>query len=145
MNSWLQKNRQVSVFKIITSNLVHIPFDTFKKDLMIQNFDFLSQFWEKIIFFQKFSISKKFFKFFFQFFFSQNLEKKNKILNHEIFFKCIKGYVYQIRSHYLENWNLPIVLKSGVHFFEKNAFKVPPLHAFRYKLHNEISFNFWYS
>jgi len=69
MGPWFQKLITWPFFGIGVSNLVVILFDTFRKNVMIQNFDFLSKFWKKKIqknFFEK--IKKKFI-FFFQFFF----------------------------------------------------------------------------
>ena len=99
----LQKPKAFSFFKIDPSNLVGILFNTFRKDSMIQNFDFWSEFWEKK-FWNFFSeISENFWNFFFQNFFSRNSDQKSKFWIIEFFLNELKIMPTKFEGPILKN------------------------------------------
>ena len=115
----LQKPKAFSFFKIDPSNLVGILFNTFRKDSMIQNFDFWSEFWEKKfwIFFSE--IFEKFWKYFFQKFFPQNSDQKSKFWIIKFFLNVLKSMPTKFEVSILKNergvgfwnWNITFLRK----------------------------------
>ena len=123
---WFQKLITLSFFKIGISNFVVIPFDTFRKNVMIQNFYFIPKFWEKKFWKKKLKFFLIFSKFFFQIFFSQNLDKKSKFWIITFFLNVSKSITTKFEIPILKNGQVISFWNQSPIFQRKTRLKLDP-------------------